>query len=119
MFKQPKKEYHLIISDDDKFIDVSQIPKIPNTPQIGVDFDKQTRKQYIGPKLEASELKHSNPEFNKLDLQDLKSKIPTLDMSKGLSREEYFNKLWGRFSSMDSKTGADYDITKSFKFNSK
>ena len=48
-------------------------------------------KQYISPKYEASETKHRNPEFNKLDIDD-QYRIPHLSIKYGESREKFYKK---------------------------
>jgi hypothetical protein len=75
-----KREYHLLITDNGRYLDTSYIPKRTEGHRQVLDFDKQTSKQYISPKYASSELKHSNPEFNKLDIKEVKSKVPNFDI---------------------------------------
>ncbi|CAI2366354.1 unnamed protein product [Moneuplotes crassus] len=113
-----KKEYHLIISNTDRFIDVSGIPEIKAGNKGFIHFDRMSTKQYISPKYAASELKHSNPKFNKLDIKEVNRKVPVYEIKKGKNRDPYYNKLWQKLDP-GLKNQADYDISKSFQMNSK
>lgn len=69
-------------------------------------------KQYISPKYEASETKHRNPEFNKLDIDD-QYRIPHFSIKYGESREKFYKKYLSRIPGLAKNPGLDYDITKS------
>ena len=71
-------------------------------------FERQTRKQYISPRYEASEIKHRNPEFNKLDIKDQR-KIISFDMSKGETRDQFMQKFRAKIPGLVPKTNAEYD----------
>ena len=65
-------------------------------------------KQYISPRYEASETKHRNPEFNKLDIKDQR-KIVSFDMSKGETRDQFMQKFRAKIPSLVPKTIAEYE----------
>lgn len=103
-----KIEYHLFITDEDRFLDTSQIPCKPQSHKYSVDFAKQTSKQYVTPKFASSELMHRNPEFNRLDIKDVQTRVPTFDISKGESRDKFWEKFRAKIPGLVPKTQAEY-----------
>lgn len=93
---ESNKEYHLLITDNGRYLDTSYIPNKIEKHKAAISFDKMTSKQYISPKYASSEIKHSNPEFNRLDIKEVKTKVPSFDMKYGETRDIYFKKLWSK-----------------------
>ena len=104
------KPYHLYITDTGRFIDTTSIPSKLESHRRNILFEKQTRKQYISPRYEVSEIKHTNPEFNKLDIKDHR-KISSFDMSKGETRDQFMEKFRLKIPGLAPITTAEYEST--------
>lgn len=100
--------YHLYITDEGRFLEKSVASSKLEPHKMNISFEKQTRKQYISPRYEASETLHRNPEFNKLDIKSM-DKVKSFDISKGESRDKFMQKFRAKIPGLVPKTQAEYE----------